>query len=236
MDTRPFYFKQFMMYHHRSTMKIGTDAVLLGRWADVENVSSAVDIGTGSGIIPLMLAQRGVQHVDAVEIDAQSAHEAKENFELSPWRERLDVACGDVRQLSETSPMKYDLVISNPPFFTDFFKGEQERRNLARHTDSLSFGDLCKSARNYMNADSRFALVLPMLESIKFKEIAGQNGLFVKRQLYIVPVEGKEPNRINMELVLKPTNCVSETFTIRKSDSTFTDEYREFLKDYYITL
>lgn len=236
MDSRPFIFKQFVMQHHRSTMKIGTDSVLLARWVDVERVGSALDIGTGCGIVSLMLAQRGVQTVDAIEIDEQSSNEAAQNFRSSPWSDRLNVVHGDVRVLSDSTTKKYDLVISNPPFFTDFFKGESERRNLARHTDSLSFDELCVAAKKYMHAESRFVLVLPVLQSVEFKRIAFEEGFSLRRQQFIVPVEGKEPNRVNMDFVLYDTECVDETFVIRKADGCFTEEYNEFLKDFYITL
>ena len=131
-DARPFHFKHFSLYHHRSTMKVGTDAILLGRWVEVKPTDAVLDIGTGCGLLPLMLSQKGVSHVDAVDIDKASIKEATINFEASQWRDHLRAYCTDVVDFK--TDKKYDLVVSNPPFFNRFSKCDSERkRNL--HTE-----------------------------------------------------------------------------------------------------
>ena len=115
MDCRPFFFKKFGMFHHRSTMRIGTDAVLFAQWVDVSSSDSVLDIGTGSGIIPMILSQKGVGTVDAVELDSDSYEEAKLNFEISAWNEKLNVFNRDVRLYADEINKKYDLIVSNPP-------------------------------------------------------------------------------------------------------------------------
>jgi Predicted O-methyltransferase len=115
-DKRPFHFKHFSLYHHRSTMKVGTDAVLLGRWVDVSCNDIVLDIGTGCGIMTLMLAQKGVGAVDAIELDFDSFSEASENFSASQWSSKLHVIQGDVRCYAKRCAERYDLIISNPPF------------------------------------------------------------------------------------------------------------------------
>ena len=114
-DTRPFHFKHFSLFHHRSTMKVGTDAILLGCWVEVRPTDVVLDIGTGCGLLPLMLAQKGVGQVDAVDIDAASIEEASVNFQASQWRDQLKAYCTDIVDFQ--TEKRYDLIVSNPPFF-----------------------------------------------------------------------------------------------------------------------
>ena len=234
MDARPFHFKHFSLFHHRSTMKVGTDAVLLGRWVEVSPTDAVLDIGTGCGIMPLMLAQKGALKIDAVEMDAASANEAEINFLASQWRDKLRVYQSDVRDFATNE--KYDLIISNPPFFINSYKSDTERKNLARHTDdSLSFAELCASASRLLRDDGRFAVVLPLTESVEFLKDAAKCGFYQSKRMEIVPVEGKEPNRVNLELKKMPSETILTTsFVIRGADGKFTAQYDEFLKDFYL--
>ena len=179
-------------------MKVGTDAVLLGAWVKVKPTDWVLDIGTGCGVLPLMLAQKGVAKVHAVDIDAASAQEAAENFDASQWREQLFSFHADVRKF--TMQCAYDLIISNPPFFVHSFKCDADRRNQARHTDtSLTFRDLIDTVRRLLKSDGRFVVVLPERESQEFIPLAEQSNLYVYSKEILVPVEGKNPNRINLE-------------------------------------
>lgn len=234
MDARPFHFKHFSLYHHRSTMKVGTDAVLLGRWVEVLPTDAVLDIGTGCGIMPLMLAQRGAGLVDAVDMDLVSVEEARVNFEVSRWRDHLKAFHADIRRFR--SDRRYDLIVSNPPFFINSYKSETERKNRARHTDeSLSFADLCRSAVGLLKENGRFAVVLPLTESFEFLKEAEGYGLYQCRRMEIVPVEGKEPNRVNMELrKARPDMLRTELFVIRGTDGRFTPQYDDFLKEFYL--
>lgn len=235
-DARPFHFKHFSLYHHRSTMKVGTDAVLLGRWVEVRPTDVVLDIGTGCGILPLMLAQKGVSQVDAVDLDAVSIEEATVNFKASQWRDQLQAYCSDIAVFQ--TDKKYDLVISNPPFFIRSFKCDADRKNQARHTDvTLSFDVLCESVCRLMEARGRFAVVLPVNESMDFLKVADSYGLYLSKRMTIIPIEGKEPNRVNLELQFAQSVVVQEeTFVIRGTDNRFTQQYNEFLKDYYLGL
>ena len=235
-DARPFHFKHFSLYHHRSTMKVGTDAVLLGRWVEVKPTDVVLDIGTGCGILPLMLAQKGVNQVDAVDLDAVSIEEASVNFKASQWRDQLQAFCSDITDFQ--SDKKYDLVISNPPFFIRSFKCEADRKNRARHTDvTLSFETLCEAVCRLMDTKGRFAVVLPVTESMDFLKVADSYGLFLRKRMTIIPIDGKEPNRVNLELRFAQSAAVQEeTFVIRGTDNRFTKQYNEFLKDYYLGL
>ena len=235
-DARPFHFKHFSLYHHRSTMKVGTDAILLGRWTEVKPLDVVLDVGTGCGLLPLMLSQKGVAHVDAVDIDKASIDEATINFEASQWHEHLKAFCIDIVDFQ--TDKKYDLIVSNPPYFNRFSKCDSERKSRARHNDAgLSYATICQEVGRLMQPDGRFALVLPADVSMEFLDTAERYGLYLHKRMTIVPIAGKEPNRVNLELGFeKSDNIFVETFVIRDADKRFTAQYNEFLKDYYLGL
>ena len=235
-DVRPFHFKHFSLYHHRSTMKVGTDAILLGRWTEVKPTDVVLDIGTGCGLLPLMLSQKGVAHVGAVDIDNASIEEATVNFEASQWREHLKAYCVDIVDFQPEK--RYDLVVSNPPFFNRFSKCDSERKSRARHNDAgLTYNTICREVVRLMKPDGRLALVLPADVSMEFLDTAERHGLYLHKRMTIVPIAGKEPNRVNLELGCEKCDKVfEETFVIRDADKRFTSQYNEFLKDYYLGL
>lgn len=234
MDTRPFFFKRFGLFHHRSTMKIGTDAILLSRWVEVNPDDDVFDIGTGCGLIPLMLSQKGIHHADAVEIDRDSFEEASLNFRNSAWHEQLAVYHEDVKTFADKNIAKYDLIVSNPPFFFGDNVPQKTKKGLARHTNTLSYNDLLISVKKMLKPDGRFALVLPAIESVAFLKIASELGFSLQKEQKIIPIEGREPNRINMQLVVNQCKMISETFVLRYENHAFTREYKEFLKDFYL--
>ena len=235
-DVRPFHFKHFSLFHHRSTMKVGTDAILLGRWVEVKPSDVVLDIGTGCGLLPLMLSQKGVSQVDAVDIDAASIEEATINFEASQWRDRLQAICTDITDYQ--TDKKYDLIVSNPPFFNRYSKCDSERKSRARHNDvTLSYESLCAVVSRLLKPDGRFALVLPINASVEFLKVAEKSGLFLHKRMTIIPIEGREPNRLNLELSRsKPVEILESSFMIRDNDNQFTEQYRDYLKDFYLGL
>lgn len=235
MDTRPFFFKQFGLHHHRSTQKLCTDSILFSRWVEVTADDDVLDIGTGCGIIPMMLAQKGIHNADAVEIDHDSCEEAKENFEGCPWKERLRVFEDDIRTFAIKSEKRYDLIVSNPPYFTES-RPINTRKKLARHTDSLSYDELLDASSLLLKPCGRLALVLPSKESLSFIEKAEKHGFHLQKIQKIIPIEGKEPNRVNMQFSKHCSDVVTQSFTIRCKDYSFTQEYKEYLKDYYLDL
>ena len=229
-----FHFKHFSLCHDHSTMKVGTDAVLLGAWADVKPTDWVLDIGTGCGVLPLMMVQRGVAKVHAVDLDEASALEAAENFQASQWSNRLFAFHADIRRF--TMQCAYDLIISNPPFFINSFKCDADRRNQARHTDtSLTFNELIESVRRLLKPEGRFVVVLPIRESQEFIPMAEQAHLFIHRRETIIPVEGKAPNRVNLEFRYgKPLMVENSELIIRTAEGAFTEDYNRVVSDYYL--
>ena len=233
-DARPFHFKHFSLYHHRSTMKVGTDAILLGRWVEVKPTDVVLDIGTGCGLLPLMLSQKGVAQVNAVDIDKASIEEATVNFEASQWREHLNAYCADI--VDYQPDKKHDLIVSNPPFFNHFSKCDSERKSRARHNDmTLSHEALCASVCRLLKPDGRLALVLPALESVDFLKVAEKFGLFLHRTLNIIPTVGKPCNRVNLELRFdKSESPIIESIQLRNMDGSFSPECKAFLNEFYL--
>jgi tRNA1Val (adenine37-N6)-methyltransferase len=234
-DTRPFHFRQFSLNHHRSTMKTGTDAVLLGSWCNVENVKTALDIGSGSGIISLFVAARSRARVTAVEIDAASVEESVGNFKSSPFAGRMQVVETNIGDFF--SEQKFNLIVSNPPFFTGDLHSPDKRRTSARHTETLSFYDLCLAANRLLSEDGRFCVVLPYSQKTVFEQTAEKNHLFVQRVLLIFPRRGMEPNRVNIEFGRSKTKEIKKgIFVVREENNKFTDQYREWLGRYYLSI
>lgn len=235
-DARPFHFKHFSLFHHRSTMKVGTDAILLGRWVEVKPSDVVLDIGTGCGLLPLMLSQKGVAHVDAVDIDKASIEEATVNFEASQWNEHLKAYHSDIVDFQ--TDKKYDLIVSNPPFFNHYSKCDSDRKSRARHNDAgLSYATICSVVGRLLRPEGRFSLVLPVNVSDAFLEEAEKTRLHLHKRMTIIPIEGHAPNRVNLELRFEPMPEINEeTFVIRDANKGFTAQYNAFLQDYYLGL
>ena len=234
-DTRPFHFKQFSLNHHQSTMKTGTDAILLGVWTDVSNAKEVLDIGSGSGIISLFVAARSKAKITAIEIDSASVIESANNFTSSGFANRMKVVQSDFNNYA--TEIKFDLIVSNPPFFTDDLHSPSQRKTNTRHTESLNFDQLCLGTYKLMQEKALFCVVLPYSQSEIFKNIAQTNGLYPNRELLIFPRRGAEPNRINIEFRKQQTKTLKKDFfVLREENNIFTDQYREWLNDYYLSI
>jgi tRNA1Val (adenine37-N6)-methyltransferase len=234
-ESGTFYFKQFKVEDGRSTMKVGTDAVLLGVVADIVNAGNILEIGTGCGVISLILSQRTQSRIDAIEIDEESVIQAKENARNSPWKDRINVIHNSLQDFTQKSVEKYDLVISNPPFFSRSLKSVHEKRNISRHDDLLSFNELIKGSLELMLPDASLWIILPVNESREFIQKSGKSGLFVHYILKIVHKKGREFERVILKLMqTNPEKVTEETLVIRNVNDSFTNEYIELTKDFYI--
>jgi len=235
MSTRkPFRFKQFSVDDSKCAMKVGTDAVLLGVWADVAAAESILDIGTGCGLIALMAAQRSNAHITAIDIDESATLQCKENFLSSPWSKRIEAVHTSVQQFQ---PDKlYDCIICNPPFFKNALKTPVHQRNLARHNDTLSFENLVNEVNRLLNIEGTFASILPIEEANEVIMLARKHHLYPDRCCTVFSLPDKSPNRLMVELSRKKSIGSNEMLTIRDLNNQYTAEYKELTKDFYLFL
>jgi len=216
-------------------MKIGTDAVLLGSWVDIRYSKRILDIGTGCGIIALMLAQRSEAEIDAVEIDPDSAEEAHENFQISSWKNQLNLFEADIREFAKSNQKRYDLIVSNPPFFSNSLRSPDPSKNISKHDLHLNIRDLFRISHQMLIPGGKLSLIIPSDLNNPVTEIARKHNLYVNRQLNIIPTQVKPINRILVEFSSSNAKNIRETnLILRHSDSSFTEEYKNLTSDFYI--
>lgn len=229
-----FRFKHFSLDDRGATMKAGTDAVLLGAWADVENASAILDIGTGSGIIALMMAQRSQAQIDAVEIDPASAQLACENVIRSPWTDRVRVVQSSFQQFAVTTCNRYDVIISNPPYFRHSLKAPDPARCRARHDDALPASEMIAGIRKILSPGGRVHLVFPS-DSLQFWVTeASYQMLHCNHVTRVVTRAGKAPYRALATFSDDATSYSEDLLTIHNPDGSFTEEYRYLTADFYL--
>ena len=216
-------------------MKVGVDGVLLGAWVDVSNAFTILDIGTGTGLIALMLAQRSDARITALEIERNAYHEACFNVSQSPWDDRVTVENISFQQFSQATSYKFSLIVSNPPFFENSQRAAEPMRSNARHNDLLPFTDLIKGCLKLMDTFSRLAIILPAAQAEKFIQLARSNGLFPSKITKVRPSFKKPHHRWLIELTVFSGEPEIDELSI-ESDSHFdyTPQYRELTKDYYL--
>lgn len=235
---KPFIFKQFTIYQDRCAMKIGTDGVLLGAWSNISNSpESVLDIGAGTGIIGLMLAQRCTAHtIDAIEIDEEAYEQCVENFETSPWADRLFCYHASLDEFLDEVDDKYDLIISNPPFFSEEVTSGDFARDRARQNRSLPFRFLLKGVSELLSESGIFALVIPYKEERSVIKEALKFGLFPARLLRVKGHPESEIKRSLIEFHFKNTGVLTNELIIEKSRLVYTEDYINLTKDFYLKM
>ena len=233
-----FRFKKFTVYHDKCAMKVGTDAVLLGAWADTSFCRNILDIGTGTGIIALMLAQRSQATVEAIDIDKEACVQATENAAASPYTERIKVVHASCADFAASNQQKrYDLIVSNPPYFINSLKCPDNKRTVARHTDTLLLSDLIREAQTLLSPSGRIALVLPYERLEEVKALASANHLYICRQTDVIPTPGAAPKRLLVELSTTEENIKNrDTLTIEEARQQYTPEYIALTKEFYLKM
>lgn len=231
-----FHFKQFSISHDRSTHKIGTDGVLLGAWVAVKNVSRILDIGTGTGVIALMLAQRSdpLTKIDAVEIEEADAAQARENVARSPWPEKVNVIHSSIQRFSPGH--QYDLITSNPPYFINSWRPPEKRRSQARHTHELSFEELLQSSLRLLKEDGRLAVILPYQEGLHFIDLAKSSQLYPVRQLTFRSRANKPIERLLLEFTKKSGDLLSDELILHDKGNEWSEEYCALTRDFYLNI
>lgn len=239
MSNTYFQFKQFTIHQNRCAMKVCTDACLFGAWM-AEKVRSEkygprniLDIGTGTGLLSLMLAQKTTAIIDAVELDEQAAEQAAENFEATRWNERCQVIQGDVRTVH--LGRKYDLVISNPPFFENDLKSGDTKRNIALHSEELSLQELLGVIKKHLSDKGKFALLLPYHRKKEFENLAMAAGFYLEEEVSVKQTPNHAFFRVMLLFEQAEIPVNQTTLIIRQSDQ-YTPEFTTFLKDYYLNL
>ena len=231
----PFFrFKQFTVWHDRCAMKVGTDAVLLGSWVNVDGAKRLLDIGCGCGLIALMVAQRCKGHVVAVEIDSDASSQAAENVSRSPWSERVEVINADIRTIVDDE--KFDVIFSNPPYFVESLKCPDKKRSDARHTDSLSFDDLMRSVSSLLKQTGEFSVVIPASAFEAMNASAVSHKLYLTRHTWVFTKKNTLAKRVL--LTYSPKMPVSQVaphdLVIEKSPKVYSDEFAGMVKDFYL--
>ena len=234
-----FSFKQFTVQQDKCAMKIGTDGVLLGAWCPIDNNPfSVLDIGAGTGILSLMLAQRSnAEQIDSLEIDEEAYEQCVENFENSPWSDRLFCFHAGLDEFINEPEDEYDIIISNPPFYSEDYKTESSQRDLARFQDALPFEDLIEAADLLLSENGIFAVIIPFKEEKKFIDLCAEVELY---PIKVTRIKGTPTTEIKRSLlafkryelpVLEADELVIET-----SRHQYTDEYIELTKDFYLKM
>ncbi|MGB5387541.1 MAG: methyltransferase [Eudoraea sp.] len=235
---KPFKFKQFTIYQDRCAMKIGTDGVLLGAWTNISNSpESVLDIGAGTGIIGLMLAQRCYANtIDAIEIDEEAFEQCVENFEASPWSDRLFCYHASLDEFLDEIDDKYDLIISNPPFYSEQVTSGNIARDQARQNSSLPFNLLLKGVSELLSKNGSFAIVVPFKEEKSLLQQALKFELYPVRLLRVKGHPDSEVKRSLIEFHFKKTEVLTNELIIEKSRHEFTEDYINLTKDFYLKM
>jgi tRNA1Val (adenine37-N6)-methyltransferase len=237
MPNVSFAFKKFNIKQDKCAMKVGTDAVLLGAWVVANGSKRILDIGTGTGIISLMLAQKSNAIITAIDIDKDSTDQAKLNVAESDFKNQVEVKHMAFQELTKTNDNKFDLIVTNPPYFIDSQKNQEDSsRKTARHADLLPFEDLLTGVKKLLDEKGKFCLILPKNEAAIFRKMAGLKGLYLSKLLRIrTRLEKDSEKRHLMQFEFKESEFSESTLVIEADrHRNYTQEYKELTKDYYL--
>jgi tRNA1Val (adenine37-N6)-methyltransferase len=233
-----FQFKQFKVHQDQCAMKVGTDGVMLGAWVDVHHAQTVLDIGTGTGLIALMLAQRNANaRIDAVEIDADACGQASENMQATPWANRLHCFHQSVQAYAQACPEQYDLIVSNPPFFTGGVLSESDSKTQVRHTVKLPHGDLLQAVTRLLSPHGRFAVVLPLLEGLRFTELALRSRLYCEHLTEVHTRSDKPVSRLLLQFIKQVPEHTRKDKLIVQDKATanaWTADFQALVDDFYL--
>lgn len=218
-------------------MKVGTDGVLLGSWATIANCRKILDVGTGSGIIALMLAQRSNAAIDAIDIDKDAYLQAQENVNASPFNNPIQVIHSDLATYAQNCTLRYDLIVSNPPYFINSLKCPDRQRNTARHTDTLPLSDLLRDSGRLLSPGGKIALILPYAQLEELQFTAHENRLYIHRQTNVIPCTNGLPKRILIELSHEKRESLNpDNLVIEESRHQYTEKYKSLTHDFYLKM
>jgi len=233
-----FNFKMFAIQQDRCAMKVGTDSVLLGAWCPIENNPfSVLDIGAGTGILSLMIAQRSnAEQIDALEIDEDAYEQCVENFENSPWGDRLFCFHAGLDEFVKEPEDEYDLIISNPPFYAEDYKSENEQRDLARFQDALPFENLIEAADLLLSENGIFAVIIPYKEEEKFINMCAEVELYPVKVTRVKGTPITEIKRSLLAFKRNECNLSAGELIVEINRHEYTDDYINLTKDFYFKM
>jgi tRNA1Val (adenine37-N6)-methyltransferase len=236
MPNTSFAFKQFLIKQDKCAMKVGTDAVLLGAWVLPNGSKNILDIGTGTGVISLMLAQKTQAKIIAIDIDEDAFEQSRQNVLESKFSNQIEVIHSSLQEFSKSSTQKFDLIVTNPPFFEQSLKSSDEQRSHARHADILPFDELIDGVLLLLEPKGKFNLILPTLEALKFRLLAEKKGLNLSKLLRVKSRVDKDVEKRHlMQFEFKPSEFSENTIAIELEERhQYTEEYKELTKDYYL--
>jgi tRNA1Val (adenine37-N6)-methyltransferase len=235
MGNHFFNFKQFSVNQQNASMKVGVDAVLLGAWAKSQTAKNILDIGTGTGLLALMMAQKSLAKITAIEIDEIAYKQAVENINNSGWSERIQLINVSLQKFVLLSKHKFDFIICNPPYFNSSLVSPIKTRTLARHDQSLNLSELLKAVCNLLDVDGRLVLIYPHSRQNELLIKSRELGFFTTHLLEISGNERKSPNRVIIEFSRKESNFSKSKLVVRDSvTNDYTADYKELTKDFYL--
>ncbi len=232
MSNPYFQFKKFTVWHDRCAMKVGTDGVLLGAWAPADGARRVLDVGTGTGLVALMMAQRSQARITAVEIDEQAAQQARENASRSPWADRIEVIRTDFGLYRPEE--KFDIIVSNPPYFADSLRCPDPQRTNARHTDALTYEALLQGVSAMLTEDGAFTLIAPAEMTDGIVSIACTFGLFPARKLLVRTRPEGPFRRVLLTFTFRKQECEAEELLTELERHRYSEAYMELTKEFYL--
>lgn len=226
--------KQFEIHQELCGHKVGTDSFLLGAWANVSNAGKILDIGTGTGILSLMVAQRSEANITAIEIDRDAADQAMQNFRNSPWLSRLKLYHTSLEKFNGFKE-KYDVIICNPPFFLNSLKSPNTKRTLARHDHSLTLLNILNFAEKHLNKNGHISLIMPIEHLQYFIDLIKTNKWYIHRITKVFPKPGKDAHRVLIEFAKNARGLEYDELVIETEQRhKYTKKYYELIKDFYL--
>lgn len=230
-----FQFKQFRIIQEKAAMKVGTDAVLLGAWADVSGAQKVLDVGTGTGVIALMIAQRSDAKITAIEIEKHAASEAAKNAKNSPWPDQISVQNISFQDFAAQCDKKYDCIVSNPPYFSNNLKSASKNVAMARHSNLLSLIDLAQGASKLLSENGTISLILPVEPALKFADLAAKYHLYLNRLTEVSSTHKHPTHRHLIEFSRKQVPLKRNVLSIRtENGNEYTSDYKNLTRHFYL--
>jgi tRNA1Val (adenine37-N6)-methyltransferase len=230
------------VHQEHTAMKVCTDACLFGGWTaanpSIQSARNILDIGSGTGLLSLMLAQQSPAHITAIEIEAGAYKQTKANFELSPWKERLDVVHTSIQDyVTDNKGQQFDCIITNPPFYEGDLNSPDNAKNLASHSTALSWDDLAKSVHHLLDEQGAWFVLVPTLRAYTMQKIASNYGLYLSEECLMYNDAKHLPIRAMLKFMRqKDASILRSKIIIKNEDQSYSTEFTNYLKDYYLHL